>query len=155
MAAIDYDAGTWRAEHMNVFAQALGRVAGNGRESEMTAEEFIILVKEMAARAALTVEHGHRWTNRIVCAAWDNMNVVQALRTRQSRNAAVRYFLFIITRCEIHHKFSLLGFFLSHTTITLRTRSRGCSEAGWPKAVTTSPSRRCKHTSTRILAGHI
>ena len=58
--------------------------------------------------AALVDQHGHRWTNKIACAAWDSMNVVQVMETRRSRNRYVRYLLAIITRSEIEHKFMLL-----------------------------------------------
>jgi hypothetical protein len=54
VAAIDYDAETWHAEHMNLYAGALGRACGNSTHEDMRAEEFIIFVKE-----------GHLWTNRI------------------------------------------------------------------------------------------
>jgi hypothetical protein len=115
VAATDYDAQTWHAEHMNLYTGALGRVCGmDGHENEgMTAEELIIFVKELAALAALVVQHGPRWTNKIACAAWDNQNVVRAMETRRSRNRYVRYLLAIITRCEIEHKFMPLVFYIN------------------------------------------
>ena len=67
----------------------------------------------MVASAALVVQHGPRWTNKIACAAWDNQNVVRAMETRRSRNRYVRYLLAIITRCEIEHKFMLLVFYIN------------------------------------------
>jgi len=112
LAAIDHEAGTWHAEHMDVFAGALGRVCGDEAPEGMTAVDFIIFIKELTALACLVVQHGHRWTNKIVCAAWDNMNVVQALATRWSSNRYARYLLAIITRCEIASKFSILGFYI-------------------------------------------
>jgi len=112
LAGIDVEAGTWHAEHMGVFAGALGAVCGE-EFGGMTAEEFIIFVKELMALAALVVQHGDRWRHKVVCAAWDNMNVVQVLKTRRSKNRYVRYLLAIIMRCEVEKGFILLGFYIN------------------------------------------
>ena len=112
LAGIDVEAGTWHAEHMGVFAGALGAVCGE-EFGGLTAEEFISFVKELMALAALVVQHGDRWTNKVVCAAWDNTNVVQVLKTRRSKNRYVRYLLAIIMRCEVEMGFIHLGFYIN------------------------------------------
>ena len=69
VATTNHEVRAWHAEHMGVFAGALGRVCGSEETNDMTAADFPIFVEKLMALAALVVQHGHRWTNRTVCAA--------------------------------------------------------------------------------------
>ena len=81
VAAVDLDALTWHAEHMDTYAGSTGWVCGATGTDGLTAKDFIDYVKELVALAALVMQHGHRWTNKIVCAVWDNKSVVRAIDT--------------------------------------------------------------------------
>jgi hypothetical protein len=92
--------------------------------------------------------------NKLVVAAWDNMNVVIAIEKRCSKKRFVSYLLAVITRVEIQHTFSLLAFYIntkhSRPSDDISRLFGQWLPEGRPAAV-----EKCRHICRRTHAGNI